>query len=34
MKDKLLNAAFYLTVVAAVCMISKAWSILLEVEWI
>lgn len=34
MKDKILNAAFYITVAAAVCMIIKAWSILLEVEWI
>lgn len=34
MKDKILNAAFYLTVAAAVCMIIKAWSILLEVEWL
>jgi len=33
MKDKLLNAVFYITVAAAVCMIIKAWSILLEVEW-
>lgn len=32
MKDKLLNAAFYLTVAAAVFMIIKAWSILLEVK--
>lgn len=34
MKDKILNAAFYITIAAAVYMIIKAWSILLEVEWI
>lgn len=34
MKEKFLNAAFYFSVVAAVCMIIRAWIILLEVEWI